>query len=212
MTIIRKKYDENYFKHLLFRDISNSKRNKNRLKEILKYKKNGNLLEIGCGKGGFLKLATKHFAVEGIDISEYAINSIKPIFGDKVNVKNVEKSNFTQNNYDVIVVFNLLEHLKEPHLVVKKIYNSLKKNGIIVGSVPNNFGLIGRLFTQIVNILDKTHCSTYPPIYWNTLFRKMKFRRTTYFGEITTGGKFNIFIKNSFWRYVSFNLIFICKK
>jgi len=212
MVILRQKYDEKYFKHLLFRDIPNSKRNKNRLKEILKIKKNGRLLEIGCGKGRFINLAKNHFDVEGIDISDYAINSIKPIFGDKVSVKNIEKADFPPNNYDVIVVFNLLEHLKKPPIVVNTIFKSLKKNGILIGSVPNNFGLIGGLITRMVNVLEKTHISTFPPNYWMKLFKKAGFNKTTYFGEITTGGKLNLYIKNSFWKYMSFNLIFVCKK
>ena len=43
-------------------------------KVIKRYKKNGRLLEIGCGFGDLLKLLEKDFATFGIDISNYAIS------------------------------------------------------------------------------------------------------------------------------------------
>jgi 2-polyprenyl-3-methyl-5-hydroxy-6-metoxy-1,4-benzoquinol methylase len=213
MSIIKKRYDKNYFENISYREIPNSQRNINRLKEILKYKKNGKLFEVGCAKCEFLKLATKHFNVEGIDISTYAINSMKSTFDNKINVKDIEKVNLTPNYYDIIVIFNVLEHLKEPHLVIKKLKNSLKKDGIIIGSVPNNFGLIGKIATQIYNAADKTHCSVYPLNQWCMLLEKTGFKKITFFGEIVALGRnSNMYIKNGLWKYVSFNLMFLCNK
>lgn len=212
MGIIRQKYGKNYFENILLRDSANSRRNKNRLNEILKYRRKGRLLEVGCGKGEFLRSAMKYFDVEGVDISKYAINSIKPKFGEKVKVNNIEKESLKQNNYDAIAAFNLLEHLKEPEFTIKKIHNSLKRDGILIGSVPNNFSLIGKFATNIMNLLDKTHCSTHPPYYWYALFKKSNFGEISFFGEIVINKNLNWYVKNKYWKYISFNLVFLCKK
>ena len=158
MAIVRTKYDRNYFETAFYREASDSQRNINRLKEILNYKKNGKLLEIGCGKGGFLKLATKYFDIEGMDISQYALNSSRKILGGHVYLGNIETTNLKSRDYDVIVVFNLLEHLKNPRAAIEKLHKGLKKGGIVIGSAPNNFGLIGKMATSLMNFVDRKNC------------------------------------------------------
>ena len=212
MRIIKTKYDENYFENLFYRGSSNSQRNKNRIREILEYKINGALLEVGCGKGNFLKEAEKYFDVTGFDVSNYAINEAKKMLGNKVSVENIEQTDLRPNHYDVIVAFNLLEHLKNPNNAIKKIYGALKNGGILIGSVPNNYGVVGGLATLLFNAIDKTHCSTYSPHIWNKYFLKHGFKDILFFGEIATGINNNFYVKNIFWKFLSFNLMFVCKK
>jgi hypothetical protein len=44
-----------------------------RLKFIRSFRPGGKLFEIGCATGGFLKQAKKYFAVQGTDVSEFAV-------------------------------------------------------------------------------------------------------------------------------------------
>lgn len=208
MSVIRRRFDRRYFESIAYRETPDSQRNRNRLQEVLSHKKEGKLLEVGCGKGGFLRLAARNFDVRGIDISAYAIASIKPIFGDKVRRENVENGSFPSAHYDVIAAFNVLEHLGNPGLVIDKVYDSLTDGGVFIGSVPNNSAVIGRIFTGLTNLLDRTHCYTYPPRYWRALFERSGFREIDFFGEITLGRNLSMLIKNSLWKYVSFNLMF----
>jgi 2-polyprenyl-3-methyl-5-hydroxy-6-metoxy-1,4-benzoquinol methylase len=212
MSVLRKQYDRDYYEALPHREIPNSQRNRNRFQEILAHKQEGKLLEIGCGKGQFLKLAARHFDVEGIDISKYAIAFIKPFLGKKVKRGNIEEENLTSEHYDVIVVFNVLEHLRRPGKVINKMYHALTKGGIAIGSVPHNSGLIGRVHTAITNLFDRTHCSTYPPHRWRALFRETGFRKIHFFGEVMLGKNLSVYIRHRFWKYVSLNLMFVCKK
>jgi len=112
----------------------------------------------------------------------------------------------------VIAVFNLLEYTTNPYGVIIKLQSSLRKKGMLIGSVPNNFGIIGKTFTYISNLIDKTHRSTYSPNVWNKYFHEAGFEKIIFFGEIPVGRNRNFYIKNKFWRYLSFNLVFICKK
>lgn len=212
MNIIKKQFDENYFENIGYREVPNSRRNRNRLYEILNHKNEGKLLEVGCGNGGFLELAAKHFDVEGMDISKYAIDSIKQTFGDKVRIADIENTKLPPDHYDVIVILNVLEHLKKPGKVIDKIFYSLKKTGIVVGSVPHNYGFVGRLHTSFTNFIDKTHVSTYPPDHWQALFKQAGFKNLSFFGEIMLGRNLNKYIQNRYWRHISFNLIFLCEK
>lgn len=212
MNIMRERYNKDYFESLAYKQVPNSQRSRNHLHEVLAHKKEGKLLEIGCGKGGFLKLAAEYFDVEGLDISKHAVNFLKRTFGPKVRRGDIKNESLPSDYYDVIVIFNVLEHLKSPELTISRIYDSLTKGGITLGSVPNNSGLIGRALTAVTNVVDKTHCSTYSPPRWRTLFEESGFRKVHLFGEVMLTRNLNAFIKNRFWPYLSFNLMFLCVK
>jgi len=212
MSILRTHFDRSYFENAAHKESLNSQRNRNRLRELFGHKREGKLLEVGCGKGGFLRLAAERFDVRGIDISSYAVGAIKHVFGDRVRTADVEKKALPSAYYDVVAAFNVLEHLRGPRKVVRKIYDSLTDDGILIGSVPNNCALVGRVATALMNLFDRTHRSTYPTARWRALFQEVGFREVHLFGEITLGRNASLFVKHRPWRYVSFNLMFLCRK
>jgi SAM-dependent methyltransferase len=207
-----RRFNHRYFENPLFREKPNSPRNQKRLKEVLRHKSSGQLLEIGCAQGGFLALAEAHFAISGVDISEYAVRPLRERFGPDVKVLDIEKDALPRENYDIAVVFNVLEHLEDPSAVVDKIYASLRQDGVMVGSVPNNSGLVGRLATSIANILDRSHCSTFSPMAWRRIFSQAGFSSVEFFGELNRGRNHSVYIKSPFWKFISFGLMFVCRK
>ncbi len=106
---------------------------------ILRYKKCGDLLDIGCAHGSLLKKAEKHFKTYGIDISEYAFNKAKKISPNSVLFKgNIEKGiNVFGKKFDVVIAHDVLEHLKNPEKVIKESYNILKEDGYFFIRIPN---------------------------------------------------------------------------
>ena len=212
MSIWRSHFDEKYFAHPAYQAKVDSRRNRNRLKEIRAVKTHGRMLEIGFGNGAFLTKAARHFQVEGMDLSPYAIQSIPDEMENKVRVGNIETTDLPKNGYDVIVVLNVLEHLQQPRAAVQRIYKGLRQGGIMFGSVPNKFSLIGTAHAWATDILDRTHISTWPMPRWRELFAGVGFSQTRLFGEIMFGKNFNFYIKNRLWPHTAFNLIFLCTK
>ena len=211
MRFIKKNYSKDYFSNS-FKVKYDSDRNKRRLREIIMRKSKGRLMEIGCGKGGFVKLASIFFKTEGIDISKYAVNFARGYTGKKIKHSDIQKDKLNEKNYDVIAAFNVLEHLNEVEKVVNKIHGSLKNDGVLIGSVPNNFGLVGRISTALTNFFDRTHKFTPPPKRWFEILKQAGFKNINFFGEITFSNDNVVYIKSNLWKYLSFNLIFICTK
>jgi len=212
MGFIRTEYNKKYFNNSLFKSFSCSQRNRNRLKEILSRKKGGELFVLGYGDGGLLRLLSSCFEVYGIDISEYAFKSLHHVFGERISLGDVTNFNMKKNTYEVITGFNILEHIKSPEIVLKKIFDSLKEKGIFIGSVPNNSYILGRLFTFLVNRLDRTHVSTYGPAIWKRLFRETGFMDPLFFGEFILTANKSFYIRSSYWKGFSHNMIFIARK
>ena len=72
-------------------------------------------------------------------------SDIKLLFG------NAEKTGFEKEYFDKILCSEVLEHTPNPKKVIKEIYRILRKDGILVISIPNE-----RRIKAIFNILDKT--------------------------------------------------------
>lgn len=204
-------YDRSYFKNIFLREKGNSQRNRVRLKELLSYKENGELLEIGCGLGGFTRMAREHFNVACMDISAYAVRSLQEIPGVKATQADIETVILPENTFNVVVAFNVLEHLKNPTAVISKIKQSLVEGGILFGSVPNNHAVIGKTITKITDIVDRTHISTYPLLRWRSIF-EASFGTAEFFGEVQLGKNHCIYTRLKGWELFSPNAVFVCTK
>ncbi|MCK9255379.1 MAG: class I SAM-dependent methyltransferase [Bacteroidales bacterium] len=113
------------------------RRHKLRIKLIKKFKKTGKLYDIGVGWGHFLHAAqVLGFESSGVEISElmyhYASQDLK------LNVEHDDFYNLSlaKNNWDVVTMWDVLEHISEPQKAIKKIKEILKQGGLLILQVP----------------------------------------------------------------------------
>ena len=117
-----------------------------RLKGLLKYKKNGRLLDIGFGCGTFLKLAKESgFDVYGIEISDYACQYVKDKLGVDIFCGDLKKAHLPEESFDVVTIWHTLEHLLNPSETLEEIHRILKKDGLLIVAVPNLNNFITRI-------------------------------------------------------------------
>ncbi len=99
------------------------------------------LLDIGCGTGIFLnKAREKGYEVWGIDFDKEAVRIAKERYRlNNVYVMDVESlfENFSQDRFDIISFFEVLEHLDNSIQFIRQIKNILKPRGYVAISVPN---------------------------------------------------------------------------
>lgn len=145
--------------------------------------RNGNILDIGCGPGFFLKYAKKKgWHVNGIDSSESAVAFAKK----KLNLKNIDRMDYQdlvskkKILYDVIYSNGVLEHLEDPLNFIKIAYKFLKKKGLLFLSVANDFNIFQFLSMKSVIkpwwILPPEHINYFRVNDLKKLFKKNKFR------------------------------------
>ena len=95
------------------------------------------ILELGCDDGsfayGFAQIGNK---VTAIDLDCSKARDIHPHEDIEYLNDNVENINYHEE-YDVVHAGEILEHVKNPKRLMELICRSVKKNGLIMISVPN---------------------------------------------------------------------------
>lgn len=108
------------------------------LSNLLKDKKNLNILDIGCSTGVMLPQLSLYGEVDAIEPSEFAINMCK-----KKNIKGVNlihgmfpDSVPGDKKYQLITLFDTLEHFDDDLSVLRSVYNLLVPGGYLISTVP----------------------------------------------------------------------------
>ena len=136
-----------------------------------KYRKTNRLLDIGCGVGYFLEEAKKRgWEVYGTEISDTAIEICKSK-GIAMIKGNID-SDFADKNFDIITLFEVIEHFENPNIELKKIIPFLRKEGIIYITTPN-FNSLSRYILKknwVAGLGAPEHLSYFTPKTLNFLF------------------------------------------
>ena len=112
---------------------------RNWLDKVCKYKKSGKLLDVGCAMGYFMETADERgLEPYGVELSEFSYKIAKEKFPGKVFNGILEKAPFENNYFDIIVMSDLIEHIRDPLRILKKANQLLKDDGILMISTPNN--------------------------------------------------------------------------
>lgn len=114
-----------------------------RIEKYFDIKKGGNVLDIGCGEGGFLSLFPKNWKKYGVDISEYALE-VAEKNGVTVDFE------FKDNMFDLIIFRGTIQHIPDPISRIEKCYYWLRSNGGVVFLVtPNANSVYYKLFNTL---------------------------------------------------------------
>lgn len=130
-------------------------------------RKGSRILDIGCGYGYFLKICDEYgLETYGIDISEYAINEARKIIRAKLYLHDVDEGleMFEDEFFDIVTLFDVIEHLLCPYKVLKEAHRVLKKNGKIIITTPN-LNAIARIWKRDRwhGFRDPTHLYLFTP-------------------------------------------------
>jgi len=114
---------------------------------ISRYKKKGHLLDVGCSLGSFLSEAQKkEWIVEGIEPSSWCIKKAKELFNINIRQGTYKDLNKFGRKFDVITLWDVLEHLDDPLEALVKCREVLKDDGILVFSTVD----IGSFYAKIM--------------------------------------------------------------
>ena len=126
------------------------------------------VLDVGCAAGDFAEvLAGRGCMVTGIEIDPEAARQAER-YCERVLVGDVEhldvESELDEGSFDVVIFGDVLEHLKNPLMTLKRLKPALRPEGYAVASIPNvahgsiRLALLrGRFRYRSLGLLDETH-------------------------------------------------------
>lgn len=110
-----------------------------------------NVLEIGCGRGGFLSgiLGRREVDVTGLDLNVAAVQACSEK-GINVVAEDLKTHALSHIGvYDVVCAFQVLEHIFEVRSFLNDAIKCLKPGGKLVISVPNDESIFGSSFNAL---------------------------------------------------------------
>lgn len=136
-------YDETWRKGLEagIENRGNLQTNLEFLAEINLLKTGDKFLEIGCGTGSVVfELSRQGYDVIGTDISREAIAyGLKKYNDINLQVQPAEKLEFANETFDIVLSFDLFEHIAEVDKHVNEVYRVLRPNGLYLFQTPNKY-------------------------------------------------------------------------
>ena len=140
---------------------------------IGKHKKNGTMLDIGCGPGLFLDEAKKQeWSVQGVDLSAWAKNYAHKNFGIDVFQGTLNEAHYPDRHFDVVVMNDVIEHLEDPKSTLKEIRRILKNDGILYISTPDIESFLSRILRAKWWGINKYHLFYFSRKTLDKMFRE----------------------------------------
>jgi 2-polyprenyl-3-methyl-5-hydroxy-6-metoxy-1,4-benzoquinol methylase len=110
----------------------------------------GKLLDLGCATGFLLDVARDQgYEPFGIELNPYSAKQAQGRFGaDHVHCGTTDDHPFAQGSFDVVVMSDLLEHVRSPRKLLDQTRALLRPGGVVVVVAPNVGGLSSKVLRQ----------------------------------------------------------------
>ncbi|MFP3089019.1 class I SAM-dependent methyltransferase [Treponema sp. TIM-1] len=157
MSRYREDYGESYLSYELANEVSFLRLQELALEDagFYEWEKSLNLskkpfpkvLDVGCATGSLLTLLRgRGWQVRGVEISTPQAEYARAKRGLDVRVLPLEKNNFPENEFTLVLASHLIEHLNDPAAFVGEVYRILSPGGLFLVTTPNIAGFQARFF------------------------------------------------------------------
>lgn len=143
------------------------------LNKYLKNKKNLDVLEIGTGSGFFLDFAKDSFAdsrFSGVEYDERLLAETSSRVPCAHLIQgNAENFDLGKSRFDLVVSFQVIEHLYNPGFMLDNVRSHLRPGGLLLITTPNLSGLGAKLMKEKWHGYREDHVSLKGKDEWDLL-------------------------------------------
>jgi SAM-dependent methyltransferase len=170
---------------------------------VLPESKDANILDMGCGSGGFVYYLKnkKYTKVAGIDISDEQIDR-----GRSLGIGNIEKYDLlsylseNKDTYDLIIARDVLEHFDKSEIynVCMLVFSALKHKGRFIAQSPNGDGI----FYEKIFYGDFTHETLFTIRSSEQLFLSIGFTKIKSYSVDFPIRNFGTLLRKLIWKWM----------
>ncbi len=156
---------------------------RSRIQMLEPYEPEGrNMLDIGCAIGTFLKIAREcGWETRGIETSEYASGYARDNYGLDVICGEFDAEKFSEEDkFDVITMWDVVDHAEDPIKFLKDAASLLKKNGYMFVETTMEDSLVYTICNYIYRLsfgLIKLPVMRGHPVHHSTFFSRQTMRK-----------------------------------
>lgn len=159
-------------------------------------KENLSILDVGCFNGFFVKkLGDMGYDACGIDFNNKAIEygAVRYGLGKVIAVKDINELAQENKTYDIITLFDVIEHVEHPQALLLSLKGLLRKGGMLILSAPNN-----RMFWRPALDYPPHHLSRFYPATIRTFLSRSGFKTVQQFEQMSVYNLVRHFIGSHF--------------
>jgi len=98
----------------------------------------GRLLDVGCATGNFMQVSKlQGWDAHGIELIASAAQIAQEKHGTNVKIGSLETVEYPDRYFNIITLWDVLEHLPDPKGALKHCHNLLVPGGLLIFSIPN---------------------------------------------------------------------------
>jgi 2-polyprenyl-3-methyl-5-hydroxy-6-metoxy-1,4-benzoquinol methylase len=145
------------------------------VKTIQRYVRTGDVLDVGCGYGYFMRVAhDAGLRPFGLDLSEAAVERASARFPGRVFRGTLSDSALPpEQKFDVIFASHVVEHITAPVEFMRSVVARLKPGGLVALVTPNIESLLSRVSgSRWVSFKIPEHVAYYSPATITRLIRR----------------------------------------
>jgi len=191
-------YSSNYDDLIIENSLGLLKKTYAKILDIIeKYRQTNNILDIGAGRGHFMKDAQERgWNVFGTEFSESAYNIGKKS-GLNLYLGDISEINFSNGMFDAVTLWEVLEHCYCPSENLKVINKILRMGGAVFITTPNYNSLTRRIVGKHWCVFQREHLSIFKTFGLKYILNKYYFHPARVVTENISLGEISSFFINN---------------
>ncbi len=151
---------------------------KNSIKTLKRLRDNGRLLDIGAASGTFVKTAIEAgYDACGVEPSAWMCEIAKKYYGVTILPAAVEEMKFPDNSFDIITMWDVLEHVCDPMNTLKEAARILRPQGLLLINYPRIDDVLARIFGRKWWFLLSVHLYYFTPKTLSLYIERLGFEK-----------------------------------
>ncbi len=148
-----------------------------------------NFLDVGCAFGGLMKVAEeKGYKSYGVEVSEYSGGYAMERFGkDRIFIGSIENIALPRDFFSMVTMIEVIEHIVNPKKAILNIYNSMKKDGVLLIQTANMRGLQAKIYGKNYHYFLPGHVSYFNDKNLKNLLKQSGFSKIKVYGGVEFG-------------------------
>ncbi|MEM7467081.1 MAG: class I SAM-dependent methyltransferase [Pseudomonadota bacterium] len=140
MQLVKETYDQDYSEHYIQKAEKKLKRCANWVARVKKqFQPTGRWLDVGCSAGFVVKAAEQAgFDAYGVELERAAVNYASEHLNlSQVRAGTLEEQQYPDNYFDVISMYDVIEHVPNLNSIVAELKRLLRADGVIEIRTPD---------------------------------------------------------------------------